>query len=149
MGKGILLGTKTLVGSIRHSIRELGDVFIMSHLPFAISFKVTPWKNANLDLKNCLWIFRKRMKLRSLLWQQWRIKMAENCLKLTATDHTYVHSYGRFLFIFRYISQLPNALKVHITSVGTLYVCNLWILLRKIVIYLVGRKCRLHVFFRC
>ena len=37
--------------------------------------------------------------------------------------------------------------KVHITSVGTLNVCNLWILLRKIVIYLVGRKCRLHVLF--
>ena len=31
---------------------------------------------------------------------------------------------------------------MHITSVGTLNLCNLWILLRKIVIYLVGRKCR-------
>ena len=39
--------------------------------------------------------------------------------------------------------------KVHITSVGILNVCNLWILLRKIVIYLVGRKCRLHGLFRC
>ena len=27
---------------------------------------------------------------------------------------------------------------------GILNICNLWILLRKIVIYLVGRKCHLH-----
>ena len=37
--------------------------------------------------------------------------------------------------------------KVYITSVGILNVCNLWILLRKIVIYLVGQKCRLHGLF--
>ena len=42
-----------------------------------------------------------------------------------------------------------NVFKVHITSVGILNVCNLWILLRKIVIYLVGRKCRLHGLFSC
>ena len=41
-----------------------------------------------------------------------------------------------------------EAVKVYITSVGVLNVCNLWILLKKIVIYLVGRKCRLHVLFR-
>ena len=35
-------------------------------------------------------------------------------------------------------------LKVHITSMGILNICNLWILLRKIVIYLVGRKCHGH-----
>ena len=29
-------------------------------------------------------------------------------------------------------------------SMGILNICNLWILLRKIVIYLVGRKCHLH-----
>ena len=29
---------------------------------------------------------------------------------------------------------------MHITSVGTLNVCNLWILLRKIVVYLVGTQ---------
>ena len=34
--------------------------------------------------------------------------------------------------------------KVPITSMGILNICNLWILLRKIVIYLVGRKCHLH-----
>ena len=51
----------------------------------------------------------------------------------------YEYEVGLKLFFF----------KVHITSVGTLNVCYLWILLRKIVIYLVGRKCRLHVFFRC
>ena len=39
--------------------------------------------------------------------------------------------------------------KVYITSVGILNVCSLWILLRKIVIYLVGRKCRLHGLFSC
>ena len=32
---------------------------------------------------------------------------------------------------------------------GILNICNLWILLRKIVIYLVGRKCHLHGMFRC
>ena len=36
-----------------------------------------------------------------------------------------------------------------ITSVGILYVCNLWILLRKIVIYLVGRNFHLHRLFCC
>ena len=40
-------------------------------------------------------------------------------------------------------------IKAHITSVGILNVCNLWILLRKIVIYLVGRKCRLHGLCSC
>ena len=44
---------------------------------------------------------------------------------------------------------LPFSLKVYITSVGILNVRNLWILLRKIVIYLVGQKCRLHGLFRC
>ena len=39
-------------------------------------------------------------------------------------------------------------IKVRITSMGILNICNLWILLRKIVIYLVGRKCHLHGLFR-
>ena len=30
---------------------------------------------------------------------------------------------------------------------GILNICNLWVLLRKIVIYLVGRKCHLHGLF--
>ena len=47
------------------------------------------------------------------------------------------------------IDQSVKYLKVYITSVGILNVCNLWILLRKIVIYLVGRKCRLHGLFSC
>ena len=34
-----------------------------------------------------------------------------------------------------------------ITSGGILNICNLWILLRKIVIYLVGRKCHLRGLF--
>ena len=42
-----------------------------------------------------------------------------------------------------------RSFKVLITSMGILNICNLWILLRKIVIYLVGRKCHLHGFFRC
>ena len=46
-------------------------------------------------------------------------------------------------------SSCGFSFKVHITSVGILNVCNLWILLRKIVIYLVGRKCRLHGLFSC
>ena len=39
--------------------------------------------------------------------------------------------------------------KVHVTSMGILNICNLWIILRKIVIYLVGRKCHLHGLFCC
>ena len=39
--------------------------------------------------------------------------------------------------------------QVHINSVGTLNTFNLWILLRKIVIYLLGRKFHLHELFRC
>ena len=33
-----------------------------------------------------------------------------------------------------------HLLKVRITSAGILNICNLWILLRKIIIYLVGQK---------
>ena len=47
------------------------------------------------------------------------------------------------------IHIIINAFKVRITSMGILNICNLWILLRKIVIYLVGRKCHLHGRFRC
>ena len=47
------------------------------------------------------------------------------------------------------INDRRNKLKVYITSVGILNVCNLWILLRKIVIYLAGRKRRLHGLFSC
>ena len=46
-------------------------------------------------------------------------------------------------FLALYI-RVDGYIKVYITSVGILNVCNLWILLRKIVIYLVGRKCHLH-----
>ena len=38
-------------------------------------------------------------------------------------------------------------IKDPITSMGILNICYLWILLRKMVIYLVGRKCHLHGFF--
>ena len=37
--------------------------------------------------------------------------------------------------------------KVPISCLGILHICNLWTLLRKIVIYLVGRKCYLRGFF--
>ena len=40
-----------------------------------------------------------------------------------------------------------HLLKVPITSVGILHICNLWILLKKIVIYLVGRKFHLDRLF--
>ena len=39
--------------------------------------------------------------------------------------------------------SVTRPLKVHITSMGILNICHLWILLRKIVIYLVRRKCHL------
>ena len=39
--------------------------------------------------------------------------------------------------------------KVPISSMGILNICNRWILLRKILIYLVGRKCHFHGLFRC
>ena len=39
--------------------------------------------------------------------------------------------------------------KVPISSMWILSICNLWILLRKIVIYIVGRKCLLHGRFCC
>ena len=38
---------------------------------------------------------------------------------------------------------------VRISCLGILHICNLWILLRKIVIYLVGRKCYLRGLFCC
>ena len=39
-------------------------------------------------------------------------------------------------------------IKVCITAVGILNICNLWILQRKIVVFLVGRKRHLHGRFR-
>ena len=38
-------------------------------------------------------------------------------------------------------------MKCPLTSVEILHICNFWILLRKIVIYLVGRKCHLRRLF--
>ena len=43
--------------------------------------------------------------------------------------------------------ETKQQIKVHIKSIGILNICNLWILLRKILIYLVGRKCHLHGLF--
>ena len=55
------------------------------------------------------------------------------------------------IFIQVKLVQLLKAaiLQGPITSVGILYICNLWILLKKIVIYLVGRKFHLRRFFCC
>ena len=39
--------------------------------------------------------------------------------------------------------------KVPTMSVGILHICNLWILLKKIVIYLIGRTFHLHRLFCC
>ena len=39
------------------------------------------------------------------------------------------------------VTQNQGSFKVPITSMGILNICNFWILLRKIVMYLVGRKC--------
>ena len=47
-------------------------------------------------------------------------------------------------FIYLQREDRAKKVEVRITSVGILNICNLWILLRKIVIYLVGRKCHLH-----
>ena len=56
----------------------------------------------------------------------------------------------------QYFHKLPltiihhmKTIKVRITSMEILNICNLWILLRKIVKDLVGRKCRLDGLFRC
>ena len=43
--------------------------------------------------------------------------------------------------------QLKVTRSRYVMSVGIWYICNLWILLRKIVIYLVGRKFHLHRLF--
>ena len=42
-----------------------------------------------------------------------------------------------------------SLVKVRITSMGILNICNLWILLRKSVIHFVGRKFYLRGLFRC
>ena len=41
-------------------------------------------------------------------------------------------------------TRMKIAIKVPISCLGILHICDLWILLRKIVIYLVGRKCYLR-----
>ena len=61
-----------------------------------------------------------------------------------------------FIEIFRIIKRaetlllffsLSSIFKVPISCLGILHICNLWILLRKIVIYLVGRKFYLRGLF--
>ena len=53
------------------------------------------------------------------------------------------------VFWFGQASFQTQSFKVRITSMGILNICNLWILLKTIVICLVGRKCHLHGLFRC
>ena len=55
-------------------------------------------------------------------------------------------SLAQFLW-FLALSEFDTTIKVPISCLGTLHICNLWILLRKIVIYLVGRKFYLRGFF--
>ena len=45
------------------------------------------------------------------------------------------------------LSEFDTTIKVPISCLGILHICNLWILLRKIVIYLVGRKFYLRGLF--
>ena len=52
----------------------------------------------------------------------------------------------RALVIDRLFTSTAHV-KVPIQPVGILHICNLWIRLRKIVIYLVGRKLHLHRLF--
>ena len=66
--------------------------------------------------------------------------------------HTYTWTIGnqRSANYFRRMGVMEGNLerliifKVHIRFMGILNICNLWILLRKILIYLVGRKCHIH-----
>ena len=51
------------------------------------------------------------------------------------------------LSILEQQNKVSGSFKVPVTSMRILNICNLWILLRKIVIYLVGRKCHLHGLF--
>ena len=44
-------------------------------------------------------------------------------------------------------TRMKITIKVPISCLEILHICNLWILLRKIVIYLVGRKCYLRGLF--
>ena len=57
-----------------------------------------------------------------------------------------LHVYLDYLIKLLFATQ---AFKVPITSMGILNICNRWILLRKIAVYLVGRKCHLHGLFCC
>ena len=74
------------------------------------------------------------------LWLLWDLHEMYNHLKregiLYETELETMESHG-------------NKLKVHIRPVGILHICNLWIRLRKIVIYLVVRKLYLRWRFCC
>ena len=52
------------------------------------------------------------------------------------------HSHGQF-------KSYGLTVKVPISCLGILHICNLWILLRKIVLYFVGRKFYLRGFVCC
>ena len=69
-------------------------------------------------------------------------------------NETYVYIYYilsciYLLYIITGMYYLLYYFKVPISCLGILHICNLWILLRKIVIYLVGRKFYLRGLFCC
>ena len=58
----------------------------------------------------------------------------------------------KFPYVFEFVClALPckRGLKVPLKRLGILHICNLWILLKQIVIYLVNRKFHLHRLFCC
>ena len=84
------------------------------------------------------------------------IKTVLNSLPLNyqASSHIIYIMIGPGSFVLqRHIHPRPvlhltaTRVKVHIRSMGILNICNRWVLLRKIVIYLVGRKWHPHGLF--
>ena len=79
------------------------------------------------------------------------LKIASNTL---ASPLTYIFNLsletGQIIEIIGLITSIySTSIKVPISCLGILHICNLWILLRKIVIYFVGRKFYNRGFFCC
>ena len=70
------------------------------------------------------------------------------CSLFSHIQYSYITSYiHAYLFIYSWHTYTHTyKFKVPISCLGILRICNLWILLRKIVIYLVGRKFYLRGF---
>ena len=95
----------------------------MTYANFVLSIFVRPfwyWNNLWLLSKGFQKAVQTKLVGRTTCWPHWR--QSKSCVAVN------------------WLTKRNYLIKVLISCLGILHICNLWILLRKIVIYLVGRK---------